>query len=361
MKSIVSSRDTSQNSLNKAPNIIVLSEKLNLDNQVLEKANHKQYFSEAVDKVLYTIENILQKPKYFLVFIFGRFNFIRYLYALRSRLKLSSTTASSTESLFTQIEPDRVVDTLNQDGIYTDFSLPSDILQGLLEQTKTQNCFAGGDPNMGFKIEEKSQVDRVYDKPFYVARYFNISSGWAEISQLANDPKVREIADRYIGQQAKYTGASLFWTFPIRGTSQDADQQKFSYFHYDLDDLASLRFCFYLTDVDAESGPHLCIRGSHLKKSFFDVLNLFTRIQPAEKLSKFYGREKFLTLEGKSGTGFIEDTFCFHKGIPPLSKPRLFLQLHFAAHNYGDTEFLDDRDPNSLQHFQQAAPSREVH
>lgn len=359
MKSIVSIRDTPQNSSNKASNIVVLSQKLSLNNQVLDKASRRQCFSEAVDKFSYTIENILRKPKWFLVFIFGRFNFIRYLYALKSSLKPSSTTASPTESLFAQIEPDRVVDTLNQDGIYADFSLPSDILQGLLQQSKTHNCFAGGDPNMGFKIEEKSEVDRVYDKPFYVARYFNISSGWAEISQLANDPKVRKIADRYIGQQSKYTGASLFWTFPIRGTSQDADQQKFSYFHYDLDDLASLRFCFYLTDVDVENGPHLCIRGSHLKKSLFDVLNFFTRIQPAEKLSKFYGQQKFLTLQGKSGTAFIEDTFCFHKGIPPKSKPRLFLQLHFAAHNYGNTEFLDDRDPDSLQHFQQAAPLRE--
>ena len=361
MKSIVSVRDTPQNSSNEAYDIVVLSQKPNLNNQVLDKANRRQRFSEAVNKVSYTIENILRKPRWFLVFIFGRFNFIRYLYALRSRLKPSSTTASPTESMFAQIEPDRVVDTLNQNGIYTDFSLPPDILQGLLDQTKTQNCFAGGDLNMGFKIEEKSEVDRIYDKPFYVARYFNISSGWTEISQLANDPKVREIADRYIGQQAKYTGASLFWTFPIQGTSQDADQQKFSYFHYDLDDLASLRFCFYLTDVDAENGPHLCIRGSHLKKSFFDVLNFFTRIQPGEKLSKFYGLDKFITLQGKSGTGFIEDTFCFHKGIPPQSKPRLFLQLHFAANNYGNTEFLDDRDPDRLQHFRQAAPLCQRH
>ena len=288
-----------------------------------------------------------------MVFVLGRFNSIRKLYSLKSRFSSRPDRVSNKASLFDRVNSDRVVDTLKQDGIYTDFSLPQSILKDLLRRVKTENCFAGGHPDMGFNISEKDEVDRVYYRPFYVARYFNISSGWSEIIQLATDPKILEIADRYIGQPAKYTGASMFWTFPISGTSYDCDQQKFSYFHYDLDDFASLRFCFYLTDVDEESGPHLCIRGSHLKKSIFHVWNFFTRIQSSEELDKFYGTEKLVTLQGKCGTGFIEDTFCFHKGIPPKTKPRLFLQLHFAANNYGKTDYLDDRCCNNLRHFKQ--------
>ena len=70
-------------------------------------------------------------------------------------------------------------------------------------------------------------------------------------------------------------------------------------------------------------------------------------------MNKVYPREKFATIKGSAGSGFIEDTFCFHRGIAPKSKPRLFLQLHFAAHNYNDTEYLDDRDRDSLEYFKQ--------
>ena len=319
----------------------------------LQENHLKARFIKAKFKITYIIENIISQPRWFSVFILGRFNFIRQLYSWILKLKpnYSRTLGKDSASLFPEVHPDRVVDTLKQDGLYTNFSLPSNILQGLLHQTQTQNCFAGGNTDLGFKIWEKSEVDRLYAQPFYVARYFNISSSWSEISQLANDPKLREIADKYIGKQAQYTGASLFWTFPIRGASHDCDQQQFSHFHYDIDDLAGLRFCFYLTDVDDDNGPHLCIRGSHVKKSLLHLVNLFTRIQPAEKLRKFYGADKFVSIMGNSGTGFIEDTFCFHKGIVPQYKPRLLLQLHFAAHNYGKSNYLDDRDPEILQSF----------
>ena len=312
----------------------------------------EQNYLKAKFKINYIIENILTQPRWFLVFILGRFNFIRQLYSLLLKFKPDSgrTSPLDTESLFPAVDPDLVVNTLRQDSVYPNFPLPPNILQGLLHQTQTQNCFAGGNTDLGFKIWEKSEVDRLYARPFYVARYFNISS-WSEILQLANDPKLRTIANNYIGKEAKYTGASLFWTFPVRGASQDFDQQKFSHFHYDVDDLAGLRFCFYLTDVDDENGPHLYIRGSYVKKSLLQVANLFTRIQPVEKLRKFYGADKFVTIMGNSGTGFIEDTFCFHKGIVPQHKPRLLLQLHFAAHNYGKTQYLDDRDPEILKSF----------
>ena len=353
MKSIADTRATPVNNLGEASNIIVFSKKIELQNTntVLKSVNFKMALLEIIYKISYTIENIFQNPRLFLVFILGRFNVIRFLYTVCCSWRLKSQKLSDRKTLFPQVESDRIVDTLKKDGIYTDFSLPSEVLAGLVHRTKTEDCYAGGNGNVGFNISEKHEVDRIYEKPFYVARYFNISSGWSEILQLANDPKIQEIADRYIGQPAKYTGASLFWTFPIRGTSQDSDQQKFSHFHYDLDDFASLRFCFYLTDVDEENGPHLCIRGSHLKKSILDVFNFFTRIQSLEKLSEFYDPEKFVTLQGNSGTGFIEDTFCYHKGITPKSKPRLFLQLHFAANNYSDKKYLDDRDPDSLRSF----------
>ena len=344
-------------SLNEISSLIVQSDLLELK---INSAKHtgimsgsKRNFCKAKYKISYVLKFILTKPKFFIVFILARFTFVRQLYSILNKLRSTPIELSSLNSLFPEVNTTKVVDVLKKDGVYLDFSLPPNILEGILHQTKTQNCYAGGRTDMGFKISEKSEIDRVYKRPFYVARYFNISSSWSEISQLATDPKLQEIASKYIGQQAIYTGASLFWTFPVQGASEDFDQQQFKYFHYDVDDLAGLRFCFYLSEVDDESGPHLCIRGSHIKKSLLHVLNFFSRIQSEENLSKLYSPEQFATIKGDSGYGFIEDTFCFHRGIAPKSKPRLFLQLHFAAHNYNDNnaEYLDYRDSKSLKYF----------
>ena len=81
----------------------------------------------------------------------------------------------------------------------------------------------------------------------------------------------------------------------------------------------------------------------------YHVSNYFSRIQTETELIQFYGQDKSLKLTGKSGFGFIEDTFCFHRGIRPTKQPRLFLQLHFAANNYNATEYHDYRDPNTLK------------
>ena len=314
----------------------------------------KSKYTELIYKLTYTAQDLVAKPKYFLVFVLARFRTGRQIYLLLSKLLPQSkvTTDYGADSLFKELDTTQATNILKQDSIFLGVSIPQNFLNDLLSYLSEQYCYAGGREDLGFKIAEKNKLDQVFQQPFYVARYFNVSSDCPQIKQLANDPKLRKIAANYIGQQAKYTGASLFWTFPIKGTSCDADQQKFRYFHYDLDDFAGLRFCFYLTDVTLEDGPHTAIRGSHLKKSILHILNYVSRIQTQEKLTRLYGSEKFLTIVGNAGFGFIEDTFCFHKGNPPINKPRLLLQLHFAAHNYNHQgAYLDYRDPKLLKSF----------
>jgi len=306
-------------------------------------------------KIIYSVRNLITQPAYFLIFALARFKVCRQIYAYWSRFKSYSSAKvdRQTDSLF-ELDPTATVNTLKQDGVCTGLNLPEQFLADLQQYLLTQNCYAGGKSHLGFKIWEKDRLDRDFKQPFYVARYFNLSTACPQIIQLVNDPKLQKIATGYIGKEAKYTGASLFWTFPIEGVSVDADQQMFSHFHYDIDDFAGLRFCFYLTDVTLDDGPHICIRGSHIKKRIHHVLNYFSRIQTAAELAKTYESEKFETITGKSGSGFMEDTFCFHKGNPPKSQPRLFLQLHFAAHNYSQGKYLDDRDPSTLGSWQES-------
>jgi hypothetical protein len=51
---------------------------------------------------------------------------------------------------------------------------------------------------------------------------------------------------------------------------------------------------------------------------------------------KVYGAERIQVISGNSGTGFIEDSFCFHKGQEPTARDRLVFQLRYAFRDYGN-------------------------
>jgi hypothetical protein len=43
---------------------------------------------------------------------------------------------------------------------------------------------------------------------------------------------------------------------------------------------------------------------------------------------------------GKAGTAFLENTYGFHRGVPPTEKPRLLFQVLYSLRNsiYGPDE-----------------------
>jgi hypothetical protein len=89
-----------------------------------------------------------------------------------------------------------------------------------------------------------------------------------------------------------------------------------------------------VTDVDASAGPHIVVRGSHGKKKLRHILSL-SRVRSEGEMLKTYGAENLQTICGPSGSGFIEDPFCFHMGQEPTGRDRLVFQLRYALHDYG--------------------------
>jgi hypothetical protein len=48
-----------------------------------------------------------------------------------------------------------------------------------------------------------------------------------------------------------------------------------------------------------------------------------------EAVYRQYGRENEITIEGPAGTGFVQDTSCFHRASPPTRGDRLMLAIRF--------------------------------
>jgi hypothetical protein len=84
---------------------------------------------------------------------------------------------------------------------------------------------------------------------------------------------------------------------------------------------------FYLVDTTARNGAHVLIEGSSRRKRWRHLIGA-ARLADAEALAA-YGRDAERVMEGTAGFGFLEDSSCYHKALPPLSGDRLILQLRY--------------------------------
>jgi hypothetical protein len=270
----------------------------------------------------------IQNPKWLLIFAFGRFLFIRDAIAFFTRhAKVPEYQAAN--SIFKDINTEDITRILKDDGLYLGIRLPEEIVRVIVNYANSEICYGNNQPKNSFYILEKENWEKIHEKKLTIAEYPN-SAGCAPIEALKSDPCLLEIASKYFEREPLCIGTRLWWSFAK--ANDLAGRLKFAQelFHYDLTGFQSLRFFFYLTDVDFSGGPHVCIRGSHKKKS---IRHQFTLLigRSNDRAIDYYGMENIIMINGTSGFGFAEDPFCFHKGIPPIENNRLILLVDFIA------------------------------
>jgi hypothetical protein len=136
----------------------------------------------------------------------------------------------------------------------------------------------------------------------------------------ANNAFLIQLAIDYLGCMPTISTIGMRWSFP--GGEPSIQTQ---HFHRDPDDWRFFKLFIYLSDVDAESGPHLYVKGTHCHAGTLRA----RRFERAE-LERRYGREAIVALTGPRGTSFIADTYGIHAGPVPLSRPRLMLEIGYS-------------------------------
>jgi hypothetical protein len=48
-----------------------------------------------------------------------------------------------------------------------------------------------------------------------------------------------------------------------------------------------------------------------------------------EEIAGFYPAQDIITVEAKAGSGFLEDTSCYHRALTPVKADRLMLQVRY--------------------------------
>jgi len=163
-----------------------------------------------------------------------------------------------------------------------------------------------------------------------VVACYEDTAAWAPVEAIALS--LHPVASRALGRGCTLLGSRVWWSFPGKGAAKE-EIQTGRRFHFDLYAWRSLSGFFYLTDVDEDAGPHVCVLSSHRRKALRHQFSTSRWREDAE-IERVYGRGNLRTILGPAGTGFLEDPTCFHKAVPPARAPRLVLQLLWGSGDF---------------------------
>lgn len=210
---------------------------------------------------------------------------------------------------------DEAVATLNRDGLsmLADGVAPAEAIERMAAFFGRERVVG---PGGGLAVREELP-------PGTVAAAYPLETvlGCHDVLDAINAPAVLQIAADYLGCKPTLSSLGVRWSFPSPGPP-NATQS----FHRDHDDWRSLKLFIYLTDVDADSGPHVYVGGSQKTSA-----RIRARPYARAAIERQYGSDSLLPIVGPRGTAFIADTYGIHVGVPPVLRPRLILQAQYSV------------------------------
>lgn len=196
--------------------------------------------------------------------------------------------------------------------------VPDDQLREMRDYFEALPCHDVYRPHLG-----RFRYDQVPSDEVNVAYYdYDEIVRAPHVFRIFNDPLVLQIAEIYLGCKPVLDNIGASWSFPGRTVAKGAQRH-----HRDLDTVRGFKMFIYLTDVDEDSGPHIFIKGSHRS-----TLLTSGRAQTDDEIFATFGRENEVIFTAKAGTRFCEDIYGYHKGPPPVSKPRLLVAAEYNVH-----------------------------
>jgi hypothetical protein len=272
--------------------------------------------------------NVRDNPQWLAMFILGRLLPVRQ--ALW-RLSPDRDVHDCSRSMFPGSDAVVAVSELCREGLYCGLQLPESVWQAILGFGQETFCFGNMSRDVEFRPENHQEAVSLFNRPILTGHFFDRVEKCPAIVSVRDDPLLRAIAANYLGRKARVISTRLWWSFPASKASDSdlslASQEKL---HFDLDDWRALKFFFYLTPVDHDTGPHVYIRGTHNKRLMRHQWTLLVG-HPNEEVLAAYGADNRTTVLGGAGHGFGVDPFGFHMGTAVRKSPRLMLEIGFGV------------------------------
>jgi hypothetical protein len=156
--------------------------------------------------------------------------------------------------------------------------------------------------------------------------------------EIASDPEIVSVVERHLGTAPLVLGFTAWWSFADRDQALGAQL-----YHRDLADYRFCKLFIYLTDVDADAGPHVFVEGTHDpdtvaearrnapdgEASFHDWY--FGQLRKSDEDVERYFAKTPVRFEGPAGSLFLVNTQGMHKGLLPKTTERLVCQVLYGV------------------------------
>ena len=150
------------------------------------------------------------------------------------------------------------------------------------------------------------------------------------IRAVVEDPVLRSIVRGYLKYEPAQATPLLSWSFASDFTDEERRTLKHHVidYHYDVGGFNFAYASFYIRDTDRNSGAHVMVKRSHERKPMRMLLG--SAVASEADVHRQFGKHNEIMIEGPAGTGFVQDTSCYHKATPPTQRDRLMFAIRFA-------------------------------
>lgn len=269
-----------------------------------------------------------------LSYVLGRFKSVRTTYAGVRRVTdaLPKRTISSSlraSTIFPCAEISEAIRSIQDEAVFIGLNLPADIVAEIDAFGRNEPLHAIYDPNgPTFRYSDVVRGKAPDGRLIPVAGVKDPARCPA-VRSVVEDPVLRAIVRGYLGHEPRTIMTILDWTFAADMTEKDRRQLRHHVidYHYDVGGFNFIYASFYITDTDRYSGAHVMMKRSHNRKPLRMLLGSATASETSVR--KQYGIENEITIEGAAGTGFVQDTSCYHHATAPTQGDRLMMAIRF--------------------------------
>ena len=302
-------------------------------------ARDRSTLARVMERIPTYLSDFREDPKWLLMFVVGRTSLGRALYAQGGRR--APVSDASFASMFGTRKA-AILSALETDGVFDDLHLPQEVTARVLEFALSTGCFGNHDRNLDL-TPDAIAARQSSDNPITSGHYFERVEQCDAVMRIQGDGLLHAVARDYLGPKAKIISTRLWWSFPTdAASSTEAGPEPREMLHFDLDDWRMLKFFFYITPVDGESGPHLYLRGSHKRHVLKHQMSL-TVGRPMDEVVATYPAGQLARIFGPAGSGFAEDPYGYHAGALARAGRRLMLEIGFGITPPSRRRFFGER------------------
>jgi hypothetical protein len=255
----------------------------------------------------------------------------RYGYNLKPtvKYKFDSHNEPSSES------EKRILADLNRNGIAVadvDSLLPNDSCFGELSETVSV-MLAERDAELRELKAKANDESEVGKKTFNVELLGRTVTFEPEsvFARFALQSAFLNIADAYLGMQAKLRYYNAWFTFATQSAARESQL-----WHFDREDNYILKVFLYLKDVDEGAGPFTYAPKTHRKGVSWSKQPEYTmegNVQRStdEQMAAVVPKENWVRAVGRKGTIIFADTRGYHKGGEAKTDDRLMFTFMFTS------------------------------